>query len=212
VTRVAPRDAAARRQCGFPQQDIRMVASSQRSLVAALALVLCATAVADPPKHAPAHGWRRKHDADYVGYSGAHWQQDYEVLSGRCNRQAVGAVVGAVVGGVAGARAAAPDNRAVATLIGAAVGALVGGKIGHELDEADRGCFGHSLEIGETGRRVIWTNETTHVRYELAPGEGRDRNGASCRAFTLVAIDGRDRSSRSGVACQIRPGEWQFAG
>jgi surface antigen len=187
-----------------------IAAACRRSLLAAVLLAVATAAFADPPRHAPAHGWRKKHDREYVGYTGAHWEQDYDVVSGRCNRQAIGAVVGGVVGGAIANRAAAPENRAVATLIGAALGALVGGKVGHELDEADRGCFGHALEIGEVGRRVIWTNEATHVRYELSPGEGRDRNGASCRAFTLVAVDGRDKSARNGVACQIRPGAWQI--
>ena len=33
-----------------------------------------AEALADPPKHAPAHGWRKKHDPYYVGFSGYRWQ------------------------------------------------------------------------------------------------------------------------------------------
>jgi surface antigen len=181
-----------------------------------VAVSLCATAVADPPRHAPAHGWRRHHDderhhaADYVGYTGQHWQQDYDILSGRCNRQAVATAVGGVVGGIVGANVSRPENRTVATLIGAAAGALLGHKIGHELDEADRGCFGHAMEIGQTGRRVVWTNDATGVRYELAPGGQRDRNGLSCRAFTLVAVTGRQSTTRAGVACRSQVGAWQI--
>src|SRR5687768_10824729 len=57
---------------------------------------------AAPPEHAPAHGWRKKNDPFYVGYSGKHWDRDYAVLSGRCNREEIGAVLGGVAGGVVG--------------------------------------------------------------------------------------------------------------
>jgi surface antigen len=210
VTVVARRAPARADNARLDRSETFMPNALRLTLLMGAALAVATSALADPPKHAPAHGWRKKHDADYVGYTGEHWERDYDVLSGRCNRQAIGAVVGGVVGGSIANRVADPENRAVATLIGAAIGALVGGKVGHELDEADRGCFGHALEIGEAGRRVVWINEATHVRYELSPGEGRDRNGASCRTFTITAVDGRDKSSRSGLACRTQPGAWQI--
>jgi surface antigen len=169
-------------------------------------------ASADPPAHAPAHGWRKKHDPYYVGYTGTQWQHDYDVLSGRCNREAIATVLGGVVGGVVGSRVGTPENRTVATIIGAAAGALIGNRIGHELDEADRGCIGHALEVGKSGQPVTWTNESTGVRYELAPGADRERNGTACREYTLVAVAGGEKSSRRGVACQAQPGQWQIGG
>ena len=62
-----------------------------------IALGLAAVSVpllADPPGHAPAHGWRKKNDPHYVGYTGRTWQDDYGIRSGRCNREAVGAAQG----------------------------------------------------------------------------------------------------------------------
>jgi surface antigen len=177
-----------------------------------IALLLAAAALpalADPPAHAPAHGWRKKQNAHYVGRTGVAWEQDFEISSGRCNRDAIGAVVGGVVGGVIANRVG-DEHRAVATIIGIAAGALIGHRIGEELDERDRGCFGHALELGEAGKPVIWTNESTGVRYELSPGADRQRNGATCREFTLVAAEGSDRSSRRGLACQSQPGAWQI--
>ena len=190
------------------------MAQTERFAFSAVALVLIAAAwslpaLADPPRHAPAHGWRRHHDADYVGYTGERWENDYEISSGRCNRQAIATAVGVVVGGAIASQVAKPENRTVATLIGAAAGALIGHKIGHELDEADRGCFGHALEIGKSGQRVVWTNESTRVRYELSPGRDRRRNGAVCREFTLVAVAGGRRSSQVGVACRSQVGSWE---
>jgi surface antigen len=166
------------------------------------------SAVAQPPAHAPAHGWRQKHDPYYMGRTGMRWEHDYGVASGRCNRDAIGAVVGGVVGGAIANRVG-DQNRVVATIIGIAAGAWIGHRIGRELDERDRSCFGHALDIGEAGRPVTWTNETSNVRYELVPGADRLRNGVSCREFTLMATSGRESSRRGGVACQAEPGVWQ---
>jgi surface antigen len=174
-----------------------------------LAAAWAVSAVAQPPAHAPAHGWRKKNDAHYVGYTGRQWQHDYEISSGHCNREAIATVVGGVVGGALAHRIA-DENRTVATIIGAAAGALVGKRIGRELDEADRGCVGHALEIGVAGRAVSWSNEATGVQYRLSPGADRERNGLACREFTMVSTAGRQRSSQRGLACQSRAGVWEI--
>ena len=66
-----------------------------------------------------------------------------------------------------------------ATIVGVIAGAVIGNRIGRELDEADRGCFGHALEIGQMGQRITWTNEANGLRYELSPGADRPRGDAS---------------------------------
>jgi len=176
-----------------------------------LMAVWSTSALADPPPHAPAHGWRKKHDSYYVGYSGVQYEQDFGIVSGRCNRQEIATVVGGAVGGFLGSRIA--DERPVmGTVIGVVAGAVIGNQIGRELDERDRGCFGHAMEIGEAGKPVVWTNEANGVRYELVPGASRNRNGVSCREFTMAAVaDGRGRSSKSALACQSQPGVWEIA-
>jgi surface antigen len=167
-------------------------------------------AFADPPPHAPAKGWRKKHDPEYVGYTGTRWERDYEVSSGHCNRQAIGAVLGAAAGGVIGSRVDT-DNPTVATIIGAAVGALIGSQIGKSLDEADRGCFGHALEIAAPGKRVSWDNPNTGVHYEILPLQGRKIDAQTCRDFTLIATRGSKKSTEKGLACQSRAGVWELA-
>ena len=124
--------------------------------LAALALMLAAppTSYADPPPHAPAHGWRKKHDPNYVGYTGKKWDRDYGVIDGRCNREAVGAVLGGGVGGAIGSQVVKGEGRAVAIVVGSVLGAVIGSKIGRELDEADRGCIGHALELAADGKPV----------------------------------------------------------
>ena len=123
-----------------------------------LAVAVLDVARAEPPSHAPAHGWRKKNDPTYVGYTGTKWERDYQIASGSCNREEIGAVVGGVIGGVIGAQNSSAENRTVAVIIGAAAGALLGSRIGRALDDADRGCFGHVLEIGAAGRPVKWSN------------------------------------------------------
>jgi surface antigen len=181
------------------------------ALVVSALIVWTAPVLADPPAHAPAHGWRKKNDPHYVGYTGRQWDRDFQIASGRCNRQEIATVIGGVAGGVIANRVA-DEHRAVATIVGAIAGAIIGNRIGRELDEADRGCFGHALEIAQTGQRITWTNETTGVSYQLSPGADRPRSGAVCRDYTLVTSTGRrDRSAHSGVACQTRAGAWHIA-
>ena len=179
-------------------------------LIASSFVVWASAAFADPPAHAPAHGWRKKHDPYYVGYSGQQWEQDFEISSGKCNREEIATVIGAIAGGVIANRVG-DEHRAIATIVGVIAGGVIGNRIGRELDEADRGCFGHALEIAQPGQRVAWSNEASGVRYEMSPGNASPRNGASCREYTLVTVQGRERSAQSGVACQSQPGVWQAA-
>lgn len=181
------------------------------SLIAMVLTSVSLQALADPPDYAPAHGWRKKHDPGYVGYTGTTWERDYEVSTGHCNREEIGAVLGGVAGGVIGSNVASPENRTVGVLIGAVAGALIGAKIGRDLDQGDRGCFGHVLEIVRPGGRVSWDNPGTGVNYVLVPGSGRRENAGSCRDFTLTATRGREKSTRKGVACQTERGVWKIA-
>ena len=174
-------------------------------------LAVCATAFAQPPAHAPAHGWRKKHDPYYAGYNGQQYERDFDITSGSCNRQEIGTVIGAVAGGAIANRVA-DEHRTVATIVGAIAGAVIGNRVGRELDERDRGCFGHALEIGAAGQRVTWTNETSGLRYELSPGANRPRNGQTCREYTLVTgVGRRESSSHTGIACRSAQGTWQIA-
>ena len=169
-----------------------------------------ATLVAQPPAHAPAHGWRRKHDPYYPGYNGKQWERDFDISSGSCNRQEIATVIGGIAGGVIANRVA-DEHKPVATIVGVIAGAVIGNRVGRALDEADRSCFGHALEIGAAGQRITWTNEASGLRYELSPGTDRPRNGQTCREYTLVTGGRRDRASHTGLACRSAVGAWQVA-
>jgi surface antigen len=188
---------------------------------ALLVLASASEACADPPPWAPAHGYRsdgrakgknRGGERYYVGFSGREYERDFGVVRGRCDREQIGAVLGGVVGGVVGNQAADRGDRTVATILGAAVGALIGASIGRGMDDRDRACMGQALELGTSGRRVAWTNESNGVRFELVPADGRRVEGRpACREFTLVTVAGGERRSSDGRACQSRPGVWDLA-
>lgn len=211
-------------QALYRTEDLAM--RTAKLLVSAALLTLGATAaLADPPRWAPAHGYRdkhedRDHDDDrhehrrreryYVGYSGTEYDRDFGIPSGRCNREEVGAVLGGVVGGVVGNQVGSRDNRVVATILGATVGALIGARIGRDMDDRDRSCFGYAMEIGTGGRRVNWINSDTGVRYVLVPLDGVRGGAQVCRDFQLTSTRGRDVDVRKGRACQVRPGAWEL--
>ncbi len=167
---------------------------------------------ADPPSHAPAHGWRAKHDPYYVGYTGYRWHDDYGVRDGRCDRDRVGTVLGAVAGGAIGAAVADGDgdDRLIAILAGATIGAIVGHEIGEEMDENDRACFGHSLELLEDGHRVHWDGGRPGLRYTMTPDDRFERDDRVCRGIKLVReLDGRS-VTKYGSACRYGDGDWRM--
>ena len=166
-------------------------------------------ALADPPSHAPAHGWRKKHDPYYVGYTGRQWERDYGIVDGHCNREAIGTVLGGVVGGVVGSQVADGDDRAVAIVLGTVIGALIGRQIGRNMDERDRACVGHALELAKDGQSVRWLNDTTGVTYVLTPSGGGQAAG-SCRNFELQISRAGKTEVQPSRACRTGDGTWQM--
>lgn len=180
-------------------------------LLAVALFTALTSAWAEPPPWAPAHGWRKKHDPYYVGYEGKRWPSDYGVLRGSCNREAIGAVLGAAVGGAVGSRAGQGDRRAVATVVGVVIGAVIGAQIGRSMDEEDRACIGHALELSEAGRPVYWENDHSGARYALTPlGEAGGQGSRTCREFTIeVRVHGKRDLSRQ-MACRNDDGSWSL--
>ena len=180
-----------------------------RLLLAAATACLALTVLADPPPWAPAHGWRKKNDPNYVGYTGRKWEKDYGVIDGQCDATAVGAVVGGVIGGAVGSRASR-ENRPVAILVGTVIGAAIGAKIGRQIDETDRACMGHALELAGENKSVRWKNDTTGVTYQLTPTRNVGDRKSPCREFTTQMTYGTRRESVNGTACRRGTGDWTF--
>jgi surface antigen len=169
--------------------------------VALAALLGTAPAFADPPPHAPAHGYY-KNGKHYQGRSGVVYVDDYGIAAGRCNRDAIGTVIGGAAGAVIGGKIAGPDDRVVGIVVGGVLGAILGHAIGDSIDERDRACIGHALELGRPGVPVLWHHDGREYRF--VPG-GDAGNG--CRHATMAVGGGR---ARSVVACPSGRGEWSF--
>lgn len=181
------------------------------ALVALVSLSLVALpSPAQPPDHAKAHGWRKKNDPNYVGYTGKKWEKDYGVIAGRCNSAQVGAVLGGATGAVIGSRVSDKQDRPVAIILGTTIGAVIGAKIGQTIDEGDRGCMGHALELAGEKKTVAWTNKTTGVTYRLTPTRNFKQGDEACREFTTAVSRGKKKDSVKGVACRGKDGDWMF--
>jgi len=167
---------------------------------------------ADPPPWAPAHGWRKKNDPNYVGYTGKKWDRDYGVVEGRCNRQAVGAVLGGVVGGAVGSQIGKGSGRDIAILVGTVAGAVIGSQIARDMDRADEACIAHALELAGPNQRVTWPSVDNRATYVITPQNGFKRDGQTCREFMLRRSEGRNDTSRQGRACRTGDGTWQIIG
>jgi len=136
-------------------------------------------------------------------------------------------VLGGVVGGVVGSQVAKDSpNRPVAIVVGTVIGAIIGNKIGAEIDNSDRGCMGHALELAGEQKPVRWTNGQTGVSYILTPTRNVGDQKNPCREFTAVATaggkhdegkgkgKGKGKGARGsdasvkGIACRKGNGEW----
>ena len=179
--------------------------------------VVAGPALADPPSHAPAHGYYKKHDRDddhkhhkhhkhdkrhYEGKSGAVYARDYGIAAGRCNRDEIGAVIGGVTGAVIGGQVADRDDRVVGMVVGGVLGAVLGHAIGDHMDDRDRACMGHALDLGKPGVPVVWTHGPS--RYRFIPGRDA-RDGC---LYPNISIDGK--KPREVLACPAGRGDWTF--
>ena len=177
--------------------------------IAALAMALALPVAAEPPPWAKAHGWRKKNDPNYVGYTGKKWTTDYGVVEGHCNTDQIGAAVGAVVGGVVGSRVGDEKDRPVAILVGGVIGAVIGAKVGRAIDDSDRACMGHALELAGEHKTVAWKS-SKGVQYELTPTRNLGDRANPCREFLTKVSSAKASDAVKGVACRRANGEWVF--
>ena len=181
---------------------VRPEMNLKKPSLACLTLLLAAPALAAPPAHAPAHGYRNnpKH---YRGYTGAEWPSDYGVTQGRCNTEEILTVVGAAAGAVIGNRTASSGDRAVATVAGAIIGGVIGNRVGDAIDDRDRACMGQSLELLPVGKSATWTS-SNRVTYQLQPV--RDLKDG-CRVFE-IREQSREGKPGTLTACRGSGGVW----
>lgn len=178
---------------------------------AGMALLLAGPeAFAAPPPWAPAHGYRAKNAPLYTGYTGYRWDRDFGVAGGRCNRDEVGTVLGAVVGGAIGGAVYDGDSKLVAILVGATVGAIIGREIGRDMNDADRACMGHVLELGRMGQPVSWAGGQPGLVYTMIVHDGFRQGAYTCRNFTIEQDFRGKKTERRSAACRVADGQWQL--
>lgn len=176
-----------------------------------------------PPPWAPAHGYRAKHKSKHRhrGHAPEYEEEfdDHEhdlaeafgILSGTCNREAIGAVIGGVVGGVAGSRVGKGDGKTAATIAGTVIGVIVGGRVGRAMDEGDEQCTGQVLELAADWQAVAWWNPGTATRYRVTPTKTYRADGRYCRDYQVIrATPDRGSDQTSGTACRNQDGTWQM--
>jgi surface antigen len=193
-------------------------ASHFQKVFAVTALVggICALATpfnvwGDPPAHAPAHGWRKKHDPNNSGYTGKKWEKDYGIVNGTCDIKSVGQIVGGTITDAAG-RSARPEAGAIATILGSVIGTVIDAKLGQSTTQVDRACMGHALELGSANKRVAWPGSDGRTQFLLTPTRGFQQNGQSCREFTVQATAAGQTRTTNGTACRTGDGRWQVIG
>lgn len=215
-----------------------------RTLAAALAGLLAlgpaATAFADPPDWAPAHGRRDKHE-DKHRHKDKHrhdddrrWSHRYDtrydsgvrdiprfydlpvgIDAGSCDRGIVGAnlgtLLGAVAGGLGGSQFGKGDGKVAATIGGVLLGAVLGNAIGRQMEPADQGCLAQALERAPTGQPILWDNPDAGTRYEVVPTRTwQQAGGTYCREYTSRVMIGGRAEAATGTACRQPDGAWQI--
>ncbi len=196
-------------------------------------------AVADPPRWAPAHGYRHVHGGHkfkhkFRQHERRHWHRhdtrrtvyvyrdDYDGhrhyrphRSRRTTDLSIsptfgGAIIGGLLGGLGGSQIGKGSGRTAAIVGGVAAGAVIGGYVGSSMEASDEARVQRTLETGRTGQTVIWQNPDTGNRYEVTPTRTyRTADRRDCREYTTWVFVGGYEEQVKGTACRMPDGTWQ---
>jgi surface antigen len=117
--------------------------------------------------------------------------------------------LGGVLGGVVGAKVSKPEDRAIGVILGGVIGAVIGNQIGKSINDNDRGCIGHALELAHDRQTVHWVNPNTGINYRVTPLSGFTQNGHKCREYMLYTSGDGDDDSSHEKACLVSRGTWK---
>jgi surface antigen len=150
--------------------------------------------------------------------------QEHETFgtdNGTCDRSALsqvlstsrgnllGSAAGAAAGGLLGSQIGKGGGNTAATIAGILSGALAGGSIGRQMEPADHGCVGRTLENAPTNQTVTWNNPDKDAHYSVTPTRTFDgRDGQPCRDYVTEAEIGGKREQETRTACRQSDGTW----
>jgi surface antigen len=149
--------------------------------------------VAEPPKPEPVVLSGQK--PNYVGYTGIPWSKDYGVVQGRCDTAAAGEALGPQDG-----------PRSIAVLVAGEADT----KVFESMDERDRACMGHALELVRKGSAAAWSNAETGRAYRLTMGQDYVHEGLPCREFSAVVTARGAHETVKGGACRRPEARWEL--
>lgn len=133
--------------------------------------------------------------ANYVGYTGIPWSRDYGVVGGRCDPAAAAKALGAQDGPRAIALAVAGPGDA---------------KLIDSMDERDRACMGHALELVRKGSMAAWSNSETGRAYRVTMGQDYVHEDLPCREFSATVTAGGAQETVKGGACRRSEARWEL--
>lgn len=206
--------------------DSRFVSCARSGRVAALLASVSVIAVA---MSAPVPVWGQAAAPSgaaggYTGFGGTRWSSDYGISAGRCDRAAIVVPAGDERQTLVQRHEENLRNRTV-SIIGATTGSglLLSTRLRGRMDERDRRCLGHVLELGTVGQRIGWSNDASRQSYTVAvseyapavstPSAARPAAGERCRVLLLTtAVLGTAARGRTEtlIACQANPGVWSI--
>jgi surface antigen len=171
------------------------------ALIALLVLAAAPAAQAQIGGNAEAQGWRNQSSSSayFLGAGERKWLQDYGVLEGHCNRQAVAGVL------AAGPSGPETPRSEVATLRGD----IPLPRTRHTLGAVERACLGHALELAPEGRTVYWADPTAGYTYRITPMRSFSALGWPCRELTVEVTRGKQTPEVVRTrACRTEDGVW----
>ncbi|HEX4844285.1 MAG TPA: hypothetical protein VFV57_11485 [Limnobacter sp.] len=137
------------------------------------------------------------HAKTFIGYTGKSWSNDYGVLRGQCDTQAVQleGLNGGIVNGMAKVE--------VTPTFVALFPNVTDAPQAHQIDAH---CFGHTLELVPAGQAVRWRNPASGAGVYLSPGAKSD----TCRSYLGVTFTNGEKKKFRGEACADQAGQWRI--
>jgi len=134
---------------------------------------------------------------NYMGYTGIAWDKDYGVVGGHCKPAAAVKALGMQ-----------DEPRSIALAV-AGTGDM---RLIDSMNDSDRACLGHALELVRKGSSASWSNSETGRAYRVTMAQDYVYEGLPCREFSAVVTTGGKKETIKGGACRRTEATWELHG